>query len=162
MLGRCWADATMTAEPIQSSESSLSEPSKEYIILGSCQDKKSSTGEPDSSLPKSRCCASPLDPSKATYNLVSQRQPNRHNSSPASRCDQNLPGTSASAILDPVARISSSKPVRSRWNGGRAPPKEVRKNSSSDARRPQVGVLCFLFHSVDERGTIDRKSTGHH
>jgi hypothetical protein len=70
MLGRCWADATMTAEPIQSSDSSssLSEPSKEYSILGSCQDKKSSTGEPDGSLPESRCCASPLDPSKATYN----------------------------------------------------------------------------------------------
>jgi hypothetical protein len=162
MLGRCWADATMTAEPIQSSDSSssLSEPSKEYSILGSCQDKKSSTGEPDGSLPKSRCCASPLDPSKATYNQLSQRQPNRHNSSPASRCDQNFPGTSASAILDPVARISSSKSVRSRWNGGRAPPKKVRKNSSSDAHKS--ASFAFLFHSVDEKGTIDRKSTSHH
>lgn len=70
-LGRCWADATMAAEPIQSGESSssLSEPSKEYSILGSCQDKNSSTGEPDGSLPGSCRCASPIDPSKATYNL---------------------------------------------------------------------------------------------
>ena len=166
MLGRCWADVTMTAEPIQSSESSsLSEPSKEYSILGSCQDKKSSTGEPDGSLPESLCCASPLDPSKATYNQchkgdlidTTQAQP------PGAIKIYREPVLPQSLILWPASPAVS--PFDRDGTEAGLPGLHRRKFGRTILRTPvahKSASFAFLFHSVDERGTIDRKSTSHH